>query len=129
MTSLLSPLGWEFVTERHLATLSTFAKDESLHVVPVGFTLEGDLARVIASGTSQKVLNIRRDARATICQVEGRNWVTLVGTAEILEERDDVARAVELYSGRYKAPRENPLRVAIALTITRVMGSPGMLAG
>ncbi|TBN57559.1 PPOX class F420-dependent oxidoreductase [Glaciihabitans arcticus] len=129
MTSLLSPLGREFVTERHLATLSTFAKDESLHVVPVGFTVDGDLARVIASGTSQKVLNIRRDGRATICQVEGRNWVTLIGTAEILEEQDDVARAVELYSQRYKAPRENPLRVAIALRITKMMGSPGMLAG
>jgi len=129
MTSSLSPLGWEFVTERHLATLSTFGKDESLHVVPVGFTVEGDLARVIASGTSQKVLNIRRDGRATICQVEGRHWVTLVGRAEILEGQDDVARAVELYSARYKAPQPNPLRVAIALRITKLMGSPGMLAG
>ena len=129
MTSLLTPLGWEFVTARHLATLSTLSKDGSPHVIPVGFTVEGDLARVITNVTSQKVRNLRRDGRAAISQVDGREWLTFSGTAQILDGEDDVAHAVELYSRRYRQPQPNPQRVAIVLTITRIMGTPAMIAG
>lgn len=128
MTSLLTPLGWEFVTERHLATLSTHASDGTIHVVPVGFTLEDATARVITTGTTQKVLNARRSGLATLSQVDGARWLTLQGTVEILEGEDEVAHAVELYAARYRQPRVNPLRVAIAITVTRVMGSTGFVA-
>ena len=42
-----------FLTERHLATLTTLRADGSPHVVPVGFTFDaGSLtARIITSGT------------------------------------------------------------------------------
>jgi len=128
MTSLLTPLGWEFVTERHLATLSTHSTDGTIHVVPVGFTLEDATARVITNGPSQKVLNVRRNPLASIGQVDGGRWLTLQGTAQILEGEDDVAHAVELYAARYRQPRVNPLRVCIAITVTKVMGSPDFIA-
>ncbi|MGV8885320.1 MAG: PPOX class F420-dependent oxidoreductase [Microbacteriaceae bacterium] len=128
MTSLLTPLGWEFVTERHLATLSTLSLDGTIHVVPVGFTLEDATARVITNGTSQKVRNIRRSGLATICQVDGGSWLTLQGTAQIVESDKDVAHAVELYAQRYRQPKVNPLRVTIAITVTKVMGSANFIA-
>jgi hypothetical protein len=41
---------------------------------------------------------------------------------------DDVATAVARYALRYRQPRENPLRVAIEISVTRVLGSAVFLA-
>jgi len=132
-TDLLTPEGLAFVTDRHLATLSTLRRDGSPHLVPVGFTFEasGDgtgVVRIITSGPTQKVRNTRRDGRVAVSQVEGARWLTLSGTARILEQPDEVQDAVARYSARYRAPRENPLRVVIAFEVTRAMGSAGLLA-
>ena len=127
MPALLSPDGLTFVTDRHLATLSTFGPDGGIHVVPVGFTYRDGVVRIITSGTSQKVANLRRDPRATVSQLDGPRWITLSGRARVLDDPESVALAVELYSGRYRVPRVNPLRVAIELEVDRVMGSGGMV--
>jgi PPOX class probable F420-dependent enzyme len=118
----------EFVTERHLATLSTLAADGTVHAVPVGFTVKDGVARVIASGTSQKVRNIRLREHATISQYDGATWITLIGTGRVLDDAESVAEAVALYAERYRQPSVNPERVAILIDITKVMGSPGMKA-
>ena len=115
----------DFLTERHLATLTTFRADGSAHVVPVGFTWDAaaGLARVITSGGSQKAANVRRDGRAVLCQVEGRRWITLEGTARVATGADELAEAVSRYAARYRPPRENPARVALEIAVTRVLGS------
>lgn len=124
----LSPEGAAFVTDRHLASLSTMGPDGRIHVVPVGFTYREGLVRIITSGPSQKVANLRRDARATVSQVDGGRWLTLAGTARIMESAESVALAVELYSERYRVPGVNPLRVAIVIEVETAMGSGGMLS-
>lgn len=121
---MLSPGAQDFVTERHLATLSTLAADGTIHSVPVGFTLVGSIARVITNGSSQKVRNIRERGHATLSQVDGARWITLIGTGRVLTDPESVAEAVELYAGRYRQPRVNPQRVAILIDVSRVMGSP-----
>jgi PPOX class probable F420-dependent enzyme len=123
----LSAEGDEFVRDRHLATLSTLLQDGSPHVVPVGFTVDGATVRIITSGPTQKVRNVRRDGRASVSQLDGARWLTLSGTARILDDPTDVADAVARYAVRYRQPRENPLRVVIAIEVTRAMGSSGML--
>ncbi|TAJ48759.1 MAG: PPOX class F420-dependent oxidoreductase [Herbiconiux sp.] len=131
-SSLLSPAGLAFVTERHLATLSTLRADGSPHVVPVGFTFEptpgGGTVRIITNGPSQKVLNVRRDGRASVSQLEGPTWLTLEGAARILDDPESVQDAVERYAARYRRPQPNPLRVVIAIDVTRVMGSAAFRA-
>ena len=115
----------DFLTERHLATLTTYRADGSAHVVPVGFTWDAaaGLARVITSGGSQKAANVRRDGRAVLCQVDGRRWITLEGTARVADDPAAVAEAVARYARRYRQPRDNPARVALEITVTRVLGS------
>lgn len=123
---LLTPDGESFVTDYHLATLSTLAADGTIHAVPVGFTLEGDVARIITNRTSQKVRNIRERRHATISQVDGARWLTLIGTGRVLDDPAEVAHAVELYAARYRQPRENPNRVAILVDVARTMSSAGL---
>lgn len=114
----------DFLAERHLATLTTYRADGSAHVVPVGFSWDAGagLARVITSGTSQKAANVRRDPRAVLCQVEGRRWITLEGPARVTVAPEEVAEAVARYAERYRQPRVNPARVALEITVTRVLG-------
>ena len=123
----LTDAGVEFLRERHLATLSTLAPWGGIHSVPVGFTFHGGILRVITSGDSQKVRNIRRDGTATISQLAGPDWVTFQGVASVHDDSDAVAEAVALYAARYRPPRENPRRVAIHLTPHRLMGSARMV--
>ena len=114
-----------FLTERHVGTLTTVRLDGTPHVVPVGFTYDPEtrLARVITSGDSVKAHNIRSgQRRVAICQVEGRRWITLYGTASVRHAPDVVADAEERYARRYRQPRENPQRVVIEISVDRYSG-------
>ena len=116
----------EFWTERHLCTLTTLRADGSPHVVAVGATLDAEagVARIITSGGSAKVRHIRAgQTRVAICQVEGRRWSTVEGTAVVRDDRPSVADAEQRYAARYRVPRPNPQRVVIEVTITKVLGS------
>ncbi len=126
MTELLSDDALAFVTERHLATLSTLSADGSIHVVAVGFTYRDGIARVITSGESRKVANVIADGRASIAQVDGAHWLTVQGTASIARDPESVQLGVDLYAERYRQPRVNPLRVVIVLEVEKVLGSSGM---
>ncbi|MCY1139710.1 TIGR03618 family F420-dependent PPOX class oxidoreductase [Actinoplanes sp. Pm04-4] len=116
----------EFWTERHLCTLTTLRADGSPHVVAVGATLDpaSGLARVISSSTSAHVKHVRAgQQRVAICQVEGPRWATVEGLAVVRDDPSAVAEAVERYAARYRTPRPNPARVAIEITVTRILGS------
>ena len=122
----LAPATIEFLTERHLATLTTLRADGSPHVVPVGVTFDAATAtaRVITSGTSAKARHVRNgQARVAVCHVDGARWLTLEGTAVVKDDAASVADAVERYAQRYRQPRENPARVVIEISVDRVLGN------
>ena len=115
-----------FLTERHLATLTTLRADGSPHVVPVGITFDPGTrtARVITSGTSAKARHVRDgQGRVAVCQVDGRRWLTLEGTAVVRDDAASVADAVARYAVRYRQPRENPARVVLEISVDRVLGN------
>jgi PPOX class probable F420-dependent enzyme len=117
-----------FLTEYHLATLSTLRADGSPHVVAVGFTWDGEqtLARVITSGSSQKARNARLPgARAALCQLEGPRWLTLEGPVQVLDDPESVLDAEQRYTARYRPPRVNPQRVVLQIAVDRVLGGLG----
>lgn len=118
-----------FVTERHLATLTTLRPDGSPHVVAVGFTWDPDagLARVITFAPSRKARNLLAapdgpGARAAVCQVDGGRWLTLEGPATVTDDPARVAEAVRRYAERYRQPGERADRVAIEIAVDRVLG-------
>ena len=122
----LAPGLLTFLSERHLATLTTLRADGSPHVVPVGVTYDAATrtARVITSGTSAKARHVRNGhRRVAVCQVDGRRWLTLEGTAVVRDDAAAVADAVERYTQRYRRPRENPARVVIEISVDRILGN------
>ncbi len=122
----LAPELLVFLTERHLATLTTLRADGSPHVVPVGVTFDPGTAtaRVITSGGSAKARHVRAgQARVAVCQVEGRRWLTLEGTAVVRDDAASVADAEVRYAQRYRQPRENAARVVIEISVDRVLGN------
>jgi PPOX class probable F420-dependent enzyme len=123
---LTSDAARAFLAERHLATLTTLRADGSPHVVAVGFTWDADagVARVITSGESVKARNAARGGRAAVCQVDGRRWLTLEGTARVLTDADSVAEAERRYGLRYRTPRPNPRRVVVLIDVDGGLGAP-----
>lgn len=114
-----------FWAERHLCTVTTLRADGGISVVPMGVALDADrrLAWAITSAGSQKAVNLARDPRIAVCQVDGRRWATLEGNAEVHDEPEVVAEAVERYARRYRTPRPNPTRVALRIALERVIGN------
>jgi F420H(2)-dependent biliverdin reductase len=124
----LTPAALEFLTERHLATLSTLRADGTPHTVAIAFTFDPEtgLARVITSGDTQKARNAGRGGYAALTQVDGARWLTIEGPARVLTDRESVTDAERRYEARYRKPRENPKRVVIEIEVARVMGSSAM---
>jgi PPOX class probable F420-dependent enzyme len=126
---VLTPAALEFLAEYHLATLSTLGRQGRVHAVPVGFTFEDGIVRVIGSRGSQKFLNAERSGRASVCSVDRGRWISFEGPARIDEDPDAVAHAVALYAARYRQPRVNPERVVLEMQVERVLGSAPFRAG
>lgn len=128
MTTELSADGLQFVADRHLAMLSTVARDGTPHLVAVGFTVHEGVVRIITRDGSQKVRNVERDGRVAVGQVDGARWISFVGTAVVERERGAITLAENLYAARYRRPQPNPQRVVIRIAVDRVLGSAGLRA-
>jgi PPOX class probable F420-dependent enzyme len=113
-----------FLAERHLATLTTIRADGSPHVVPVGFSYDSDdgVVRVITFAGSVKARHAALGGRAAVCQVDGARWATLEGMARLVDDAPAIALAVAGYAARYRQPSERVDRVAIEITVDKVMG-------
>lgn len=115
----------DFLEERHLASLTTLRSDGSPHVVPVGFSWDNALrvVRIITFEPSSKVSNVMRgNTRAAVSQVDGGRWLTLEGVARVTRDPAEVQLAVDGYARRYREPGSRSDRVAIEISVDRVMG-------
>nr|WP_284295118.1 TIGR03618 family F420-dependent PPOX class oxidoreductase [Luteimicrobium album] len=129
----LNPEQRVFVTERHLATLTTLRDDGSPHVVPVAFTWDDDtgVVRITTNRHSVKARNAARRGdgtapRASVCQVEGGRWITLEGSVEVVPDFEEIVDAVARYARRYRPLEPNPDRVVLRIAVDRVMSSAYM---
>ena len=116
----------DFLTERHLATLTTLRPDGSPHVVAVGFTWDRDagIARVITWDASKKFRNVAEQpgSRAVVCQVDGGRWLALEGTATATTAPDACREGVRRYAERYREPKEREDRAVIEIEVDRILG-------
>jgi PPOX class probable F420-dependent enzyme len=95
-----------FLTERHLATLTTLNADGTPHVVPVAYSYvphESSL-RIVATAGSVKVRNSRRGCPGVLCFVDGGRWMSLHGRMNVRDDDDRVADTLARYTERYGPP-------------------------
>src|ERR1700733_15062344 len=94
-TTRLTDDALAFLSERHLAMLTTLRADNSPHVVAVGFTFDPKthIARVITTGGSQKAINADRGGVAVLSQVDGARWLSLEGRSKVNSDGDAVRDA------------------------------------
>ncbi|MGN6695496.1 MAG: pyridoxamine 5'-phosphate oxidase family protein [Aquihabitans sp.] len=115
-----------FLADRHLASLTTARPDGSPHVVAVGFSYSSadQVARIITWAASKKARNVAASpgSRAVVCQIDGRRWLSLEGTATVTDDPARVAAAVDGYAARYRQPSERDDRVAIEIHVDRILG-------
>lgn len=122
----VSPSVEAFLTEPHVAALTTLRADGSPHVAAVRFSWDAaaGVARVMTVNTTRKVQNVLGVAgpRVALCQVDGFRWVTLEGTARVSDEPGRVAEGVRRYARRYwSAPPNPPGRVVLEISVDRVI--------
>lgn len=117
-----------FLTERHLATLTTLRRDGSPHVVAVGFSydVEARVARVITWAASQKAVNAARmqtaGQRAAVCQVDGGRWLSLEGPVRLVTDPEGVQPGIDGYAARYRQPKDRADRVVVEIDVERILG-------
>jgi hypothetical protein len=140
----LTPEQHVFVTERHVATLTTLRPDGTPHVVPVAFTWDADsgVAWMTSEDGSAKVRNVEAaqgegpagagpaaigtGARGALCQVSGGRWLTLEGELTVSRDPDLIADAERRHAVRYGSLDPDPRRVVLRLVVDRALGSEYM---
>ncbi len=121
-----SPDVMAFLTDRHLATLTTLSPSGDLQVTPVGFTYDPErrMARVITWASSVKAKNVAAtpDGKVAVSQVDGSRWLTLYGTARLGTSAESQLEGVTRYAERYREPKKRDDRVVIEIAVDRIVG-------
>ena len=118
----------QFVTERHLASLTLVTPEGRPHVTRVGFTWDEDqkLVRVITWAGSMKSKILTRAGtplRAAVSQVDGGRWITLEGKAIVTDDMERCLEGTRRYAQRYSEPKDRgDDRRVIELSVERIMG-------
>src|SRR5947209_19460573 len=97
-----------FLEESRFAVMATINRDGSPQLTVMWYALlaNEDVVVLNASRGLLKERNLRRDPRMALCVEDGMSFVTLTGTAELVEDRAAQEREVnELIAPRYIGQR------------------------
>jgi hypothetical protein len=114
----------EFLTAKHLATLTTLRPDGTPHVVPVGFTYVASerRIRIVTRSHSRKARNASAGSTGLVCQFDGGRWLTLQGQCELHTDEASTIRCGELYEARYGHPPRRPGWASLEIIVDRCFG-------
>ena len=87
----------EFLEEPHYAVMATINRSGTPQLTVMWYALhpEEDVILLNSSHHLLKVKNLRRDPRMTLCVEDGMRYVTLEGTAKLIEDRAQQQRDVD----------------------------------
>lgn len=95
----------EWLEKGENCSLATIDRDGYPHIVAMGYAVDNGDIVMTSFAKAQKVINLRRNARAAIMVESGKAYHTLKGVmvrgrAEIIEDIDKVLEALNLVSRR-----------------------------
>lgn len=110
-----------FLQGTRIINVATVGPGGQLHLVAMWYGFLRGAPALWTYARSQKVVNLRRDARITCLVEDGDSYdrlrgVELVGRGEILEGSDDVAAVGASVLARYTATMDPEARQALART-------------
>jgi PPOX class probable F420-dependent enzyme len=127
----LSPKVKTFLSEKRFAVLATINGDGTPQQTTMWYELRGDTIMMNTTATRAKSRNLARDARISVCVEDGYRYVTIPGTARLVDEQaiaqEDIHRLAIRYNGEETAARQmaeqfsKEERVSIYLPIERVV--------
>lgn len=110
MASALSEKVRTFLQERRFAVLGTINPDGSPQLTSMWYLLEGDTIVMNTKAGRMKDRNIRRNPHISICVPDEYSYVTVSGTAEIIDDpqtaQSDIYRLAVRYDGEESAKRQ-----------------------
>ncbi len=110
MTSELSQKAKEFLQERRFAVLATINQDGTPQLTTMWYLFENDMIVMNTKMGRVKDRNIRRDPRISVCFENGYSYLTISGTAELIDDPEiaqhDIHRLAVRYNGEETARRQ-----------------------
>lgn len=96
----------EFLAGRHTMNIATHSPDGTIHLVAMWYGFIDGAPAFETYAKSQKVLNLRRNPNITALVEDGDDYdelrgVELVGTGEVIEDRDILMEAARSVVTRY----------------------------
>ena len=130
-TPSLSDQARAFLTEKRFAVLATINANGTPQLTTMWYELQGDEIMMNTKVGRTKEQNLRRDQRISICVEDGYRYVTLSGTARLIDDQPtaqaDIRRLAERYHTAEKAAQivrdqfTKERRMTFRMTIERVV--------
>lgn len=127
----LSDKARAFLQEKRFAVLATINQDGTPQLTTMWYDLQGDEIMMNTKVGRAKEHNLRRDQRIAICVEDEYHYVTLSGTAQLIDDQPtaqaDIKRLAERYHDPEKAARmvhdqfSHEQRMTLRLKIERVV--------
>src|SRR5437764_6528639 len=99
-----------FLEELHFAVIATVNEDGSPHQTVVWYLLRGDDIVMNTARGRVKERNLRRDSRLSVTVEDGYRFVTMRGTAHLVDDvataQDDIRQLAVRYHGEEIANRQ-----------------------
>ena len=115
----------EFLSTRAFGSLNSIDETNNLHTAVVGFHFDKNkkIIRIISQKKSIKVKNIIQNNNVSLSQIRDNKWLSFIGTATIKYDQESIKLATDAYTLRYEKPSENPDRIAIEISVKKILGN------
>jgi PPOX class probable F420-dependent enzyme len=95
----------QFLKDHTLCVFATGRKDGSPQQSYIGYQYDGKQFLLGGQATSFKMKNLARNPGCSLVVTEGRGYVVVYGTAELIEDEGEMAKLQERFGPRAAPPR------------------------
>ncbi|HJZ50009.1 MAG TPA: PPOX class F420-dependent oxidoreductase [Roseiflexaceae bacterium] len=105
-TTTLSDKARAFLVEKRFAVLATINPNGTPQLTTMWYELQGDEIMMNTKVGRAKEHNLRRDQRISICVEDGYHYVTVSGTARLIDDQPTAQADIKRLAERYHNPQK-----------------------